>query len=276
MGSGGTIMKSPTTTVDGTISQTTIGRMVRPNAADGNHNIGFWYWAKRLGGYSLVRLPRVAADAGARVVIPLILEESNGLFRYGPMRWRARIRFNGTLLEPADLTPDCEWVGEDCVLEIEGLATSPTGVLYDLVFTAKLGNDVNTPLIIEEFEWLSDDDNAIEVKRKHGEFTLLGICREGDQARLVFSTGLVARVSVMPNPAREYVTFEFVAGERGNVTIDIVDGLGAQVANVVNQAVEGDRMYRVGYDISTLSSGTYYVVMKTPTVVRSTPLIVQQ
>jgi hypothetical protein len=80
----------------------------------------------------------------------------------------------------------------------------------------------------------------------------------------------------MPNPAREYVTFEFVAGERGNVTIDIVDGLGAQVANVVNQAVEGDRMYRVGYDISTLSSGTYYVVMKTPTVVRSTPLIVQQ
>ncbi|MGE3799461.1 MAG: hypothetical protein AB7H80_00410 [Candidatus Kapaibacterium sp.] len=276
MGSGGDVMKSDDHVAHGTISQTTIGRVLRPD--NYGHNIGFWYWAKKFGSRVCVRLPRVAAEAGSQVVIPLILEESTDLLRRGPLRFRARIRFNGTLLEPTSGTPACQWEGNDCVLEVEGVAEREIGVIAELVFIAKLGNDVNTPLIIEEFEWFPDDNRKIETIRKHGEFTLLGICREGEGARLILSNsgGVVARLSAMPNPASEYVTVEFIAGERGVTRIVLVDGLGSEQAVIVNQDVEGDRIYSVGVDLSTISSGSYFLVMKTPTVVKTTPLIVRQ
>lgn len=276
MGNGGEVMKSDEHTAHGTISQTTIGRVLRPD--DYGHNIGFWYWAKKFGSRVCVRLPRVAADAGSKVMIPLILEESQDLLRRGPIRFRGRIRFNGTLLEPTGLTPECSWEGNDCVLEVEGVAVTDVGVIAELEFIAKLGNDVNTPLIIEEFDWFPDDNRTIETVRKHGEFTLLGVCREGEGARLILSNsgGVVARVSAMPNPASEYVTVEFVAGERGVTRIGLVDGLGSERAVIVDQEVEGDRIYRVGFDLSTISSGSYFLVMKTPTVVRTIPLIVRQ
>lgn len=274
MGSGGEIMRSDEHTAHGTISQTTIGRVVRPNGF--GHNIGFWYWAKRFGGFACVRIPRLAADAGAEVKIPLILEESNDLYRNGAMRWRARIRFNGTLLEPVGLTPQCEWEGEDCIIEIEGTAVSEVGLLAELDFVAKLGNNISTPLFIEEFTWLDAGERRIETVRKHGEFTLLGVCREGESTRLVFSNGLLARVTAMPNPASDHVTIEFVTGEGGRAKLSLVDGLGIELAVIAEQEVVATETYQVGLDLTPFSSGTYFLVLQAPTVVRSTPLIIQQ
>ena len=274
MGSGGEIMRSDEHTAHGTISQTTIGRVLRPNAF--GHNIGFWYWAREFGSYACVRLPRVAADPGTKISIPLILEKSNDLLRTGPLPFRVRIRFNGTLLEPSGSTPPCQWEGDDCIIEYEGVATTEIGVLAEFEFIAKLGDNINTPLIIEEFVWLDPDDRSIRTERKHGEFTLLGVCRVDDDARLIISSGIVARISAMPNPAATFVTIEFVTGEDGRALIHLVDGLGNQQATLVDQQVEGTQLYQVGVDISAYSSGSYFLVLQTPTVVRTTPLIIQQ
>ena len=274
MGSGGEIMKSNEHTAHGTISQTTIGRVLRPNRF--GHNIGFWYWAREFGSYACVRIPKVAADPGTRVSIPLILEKSNDLIRTGPMPFRVRIRFNGTLLEPTGSTPPCTWEGDDCIIEYEGVAMSEIGVLAEFEFIAKLGDNLNTPLIIEEFVWLQPDDRTIRTVKKHGEFTLLGICREGDHARLIVSNGIVARVSAMPNPATSFITIEFVTGEDGRAQIHLVDGIGTQIDTFVDQQVEGIKLYQLGVDITTYSSGSYFLVLQTPTTVRTTPLIIQQ
>ncbi len=275
MGSGGEIMQSDEHTAHGTISQTTIGRVLRPNRF--GHNIGFWYWAREFGSYSCIRLPKVAADPGTTITIPLILEESNDLLRNGPLRFRARIRYNGTLLEPDGATPPCTWEGDDCVLEFEGTASVTVGVIAELSFIVKLGNNVNTPLIIEEFVWLNPgDDQTIRIERKHGEFTLLGICREGHDTRLIMTTGAIARLTAMPNPARSYATVEFITGEDGPAQIQLVDGIGNRLATLVDQEVEGDRAYQAGIDLTSYSSGSYFLVLQTPTVVRSTPFIIQQ
>lgn len=275
MGSGGEIMRSDQHTAHGTISQTTIGRMVRPGAV-GNHNVGFWYWAREFGAFACVRLPKVAADPGTRISIPLILEKSNDLLQNGPLPFRVRIRFNGTLLEPAGATPPCEWEGDDCIIEYEGVATSEIGLLAEFEFIAKLGDNINTPLIIEEFVWLVPDDRAIRTLKKHGEFTLLGVCRVGDDARLIIANGVIARISAMPNPAATFVTIEFVTGEDGRALIHLVDGLGNQQATLVDQTVEGTQLYQAGVDLTGYSSGSYFLVLQTPTVVRTTPLIIQQ
>ena len=275
MGSGGEIMRSDQHTAHGTISQTTIGRVMRP-ARVGNHNIGFWYWAREFGSYACVRLPRVAADPGTRVSIPLILEKSNDLLRTGPMPFRVRIRFNGTLLEPTGSTPPCEWVGDDCILEYEGVAMSDIGVLAEFEFIAKLGDNLNTSLIIEEFVWLQPEDRTIRTVKKHGEFTLLGICREGDHARLIVDNGVIARISAMPNPASAFVTIEFTTGEDGRAQIDLIDGVGNVVETLLDQGVEGTKLYQLGVDISTYSSGMYMLNLRMQTISRTIPLIIQQ
>ena len=275
IGSGGEIMTSDGHTAHGTISQTTIGRVLRPNRF--GHNIGFWYWAREFGSYACVRLPKVAADPGTSISIPLILQESNDLIRNGGLRFRARIRYNGTLLEPEGATPPCTWEGDDCIVEIEGVALVEVGVIAELNFVAKLGNNVNTPLIIEEFVWLNPEDGqSIRTERKHGEFTLLGICREGQDTRLIMSTGAIARITAMPNPARSYATVEFVTGEDGPALVYLVDGIGNRQATLVDQTVEGESVYQAGIDLTPFSSGSYFLVLQTPTVVRSTPFIIQQ
>lgn len=275
IGSGGEIMTSDQTTAHGTISQTTIGRVLRPNRF--GHNIGFWYWAREFGSYACVRIPKIAADPGTTISIPLILEESNDLIRNGSLRFRARIRFNGTLLEPEGLTPSCSWEGDDCILEFEGTTSLQVGVIAELSFVAKLGNNLNTPLIIEEFVWLDPEDGqTIRTEKKHGEFTLLGICREGEDPRLIMSTGAIARISAMPNPATIFATVEFMTGEDGPAEVALVDNIGNRQATLVDQMVEGSKVYQVGIDLTPYSSGSYFLVLQTPTAVKTTPFIIQQ
>jgi hypothetical protein len=126
------------------------------------------------------------------------------------------------------------------------VATTEIGVLAEFEFIAKLGDNINTPLIIEEFVWLDPDNRSIRTDRKHGEFTLLGVCRVDDDARLIISSGIVARISAMPNPAATFVTIEFVTGEDGRALIHLVDGIGNRQATFVDQQVEGTQLYQVG------------------------------
>lgn len=153
-GYGGTAMAGTTMRLSGTVSQASIGRLRRPNGSQ--HNVGFWYWAKSSELYACVRMPIAEAEPGTVLNIPLLLEESNRLPVDGTLRFHARIRYNRTLLQPVNGTPDCQWDGDDCIIEVEGNVTAnsiETGVLANLQFLAKLGNAESTPLTIESLSW---------------------------------------------------------------------------------------------------------------------------
>lgn len=274
MGSGGEPVQSDQHRAHGTISQTVIGRLQRP--AQNAHNVGFWYWARPFGSYACVRVGEAAAEPGTELTIPVFLEEADQLLRRGPLRFRAKIRYNGTLLEARGDTPRPVWEGNDCYIEIEGIATEEDGVLAELDFTAKLGNDISTPLIIEEFAWLDIGEREIKTVLKHGRFTLLGVCRVGDEVRLILAHGITARVSIVPNPVSDWANIEFVSDEIGRVRIALVDGLGVERMVMINEDVDAAVAYRLDVDFSLLSSGSYFVVMETPSITRTVPLIIQQ
>lgn len=274
MGSGGQPVRSDQHTTHGTISQTVIGRLSQPT--DNAHNVGFWYWAKGFESFVCVRIGDAAAEPGTRLTIPVKLEEAQGLLRRGPLQYRARIRFNGTLLEPTGGTPQCQWDQDDCVLELTGTVTQEDQVLAQLEFIAKLGNDISTPLVLEEFEWLNIGEREIKTVRKHGQFTLLGVCRVDGQVRLILSHGISARVSVMPNPASEQANIEYVSDELGRVRLSLVDGIGVERMILVDQDVEGARMYQLQVDLTQMPSGSYFLVLQTPNLTRTVPLIIQQ
>lgn len=274
MGSGGQPVRSDQHTAHGTISQTVIGRLSRPT--EEQHNVGFWYWAKQFESSVCVRVGEAAAEPGTRLTIPVKLEQADGLLRQGPLQYRVRIRFNGTLLEPTGLTPSCRWDEDACVLEFTGTVTREDQILAELEFIAKLGNDISTPLVIEEFEWVNLGEREIHTVLKHGQFTLLGVCRVDGQVRLILSHGISARVSVVPNPASEQANIEYVSDELGHIRLTLVDGIGVERMLLADQEVEGARMYQLQVDLTLMPSGSYFLVFQTPNLVRTVPLIIQQ
>lgn len=275
MGSGGSPVRTERHTAHGTISQTVIGRLSRP-AGEVNHNVGFWYWAKKFESFVCVRVGEAAAEPGTRLTIPVRLEQAEQLLRRGPLQYRARIRFNGTLLDPVGQTPKCQWDADDCIIELTGTVTEENQILAELEFIAKLGNDISTPLVLEEFEWLNVGEREIKTVLKHGQFTLLGVCRIDGQVRLIFSHGVSARVSVMPNPASDYANIEYVSDELGHVRLSLVDGIGVERLLLADQEVEGARLYQLQVDLSRMPSGSYFLILQTPNITRTVPLIIQQ
>jgi hypothetical protein len=259
------------------VSQTTIGRVRRPDGS--RHNVGFWYWAAGVEPFATIRVPQTEAAAGSAVTIPLLLEDVNRIPPGGTFGYRAVIQFNRSLLDPIGMTPDCVIDGPYCRVELEGVVTPEminSGVLAEMEFRAMLGNAESTPVTIEEFEWTNLGERAIRTQLKHGEFVLLGVCREGDQVRLVESLGPASRIRVWPNPIRDNATIEYVSREEGEVELTVVDPLGRPVRQIVQQDAEQMKVYRVSADFSTISSGNYFLVYRTPSEVRTIQLTVGQ
>ena len=278
-GSGGIRMVGNQFGLHGTVSQTAINRLRRPNANDDRHYVGFWYWAKQARSFACVRFPMAAAEPGTEITIPLLIEQVERLPVSAALRFQARIRFNRSLLQPVDGTPACTFDGDDCLIDIDVPVTAQsieTGVLAELRFLAKLGNAESTPLVIESFAWVGFGEQPIETVTKPGEFVLLGICREGGHIRLIHSAGPASRVRVWPNPVTHDGNVEFTSREAGTVRLTLVDAIGREVATVAEQEAEAGKLYRMGLDFSSISSGSYLLVFDTPTEVKTIKLTVQQ
>lgn len=276
-GYGGQAMTGTNLSLHGTVSQASIGRLRRPNGSQ--HNVGFWYWAKTSELYACVRMPVAQAEPGTVLNIPLLLEESTGLPTDGTLRFRARIRYNRTLLQPVNGTPECQWDGDDCILEVEGVVTAEavrTGVLANLQFLAKLGNAESTPLTIESLAWSNLGERTIRTVLKPGLFALLGVCRVGGEVRLIHSTGPATRVRIWPNPASDRINVEFISREEGTVRLELVDAIGRQVGTFAEQEAEAVRLYSVSLDLTGVASGTYFLLLRTPTDVKTIRLVIEQ
>ena len=278
-GSGGRLMSAGNFRIHGTVSQTTIGRVVRPNANNDLHNVGFWYWAKENKAFACVRFPITQAEPGTTISIPLLIEQTERLPVSSALRFQARIRFNRSLLMPVGETPECLYDGDDCLLDIDVVVTPEAiqrGVLTELRFLTKLGNAESTPLVIEEYAWTGYGEQPITTVTKPGEFALLGVCREGGEVRLIRSLGPASRLRVWPNPAIGNTNVEFVSREAGQVRLTLVDAIGRELKVLAEESVESMELQRVSVDISTIASGTYFLVMRTPGEIKTTRITVEQ
>jgi hypothetical protein len=273
-GGGGTTASSGHT-IRGTLSQTAVGRLTYGSSAD-RHNVGFWYWALRPEVVTRVSIPQLQAEPGTRLMIPLNLETGPTLAPFIPRPFRARIRFNHTLLHAAGSTPACTYDNNDCVIEINGIATVEDGVIAEMEFIVALGNAESTPLTIEEFTWEQKGEERIATVREHGELQLLGVCREGDQIRLIRSGSFASRIRIWPNPVAERATLEFVSAETGPVEIRLVDMLGNDVAELVTAEAKAEQLYRLELDLGAVASGSYVLVYSTPSGKMTQRLLVTQ
>lgn len=274
VGAGGGTSTSGTSTLQGTVSQGAIGRIASTTGT--RNEIGFWYSPVRAEVATIVSLPHTEAEPGTRLTIPLHLTIADAQIPFLPRAFHARIRYNHTLLHPIGSTPACSYDGNDCMIEVSGVATSDNSDLATLEFVAALGDSERTALTIDEFTWNKQGEEKIAVVKKHGEFELLGVCRVGGEIRLIHSGAFASRVAAWPNPAREHLELEYVAAESGPVTITLTDALGREVAVLVRTDVEAQRLYRTKVDLSQVSSGSYLLTYSTPTRRITQPVLIAQ
>lgn len=279
-GSGGRMMQGGLFGLHGTVSQTTIGRISTTTSQDGREiGVGFWYWARTIEAFACVRIGDGEAMPGETLRIPLLLEQVERFPANTPSGFYVRIRFNRSLLQPTGDTPECTFDQNECVLEINSAVTPQMieeGILAEFEFLAKLGDSENTPLVIEEFRWTGLGENQITTQTKNGLFTLLGICREGGEIRLVHTAGPASRLRIFPNPVRDRVSIEFTSREEGEATIVLVDQFGRDVEDLGGMQVGPNTLYRIESDLSTVSSGAYFMVLRTPGEIKTVRVVVEQ
>jgi hypothetical protein len=218
-------------------------------------------------GVAVVALGNVGAAPGESVEIPLHLISSADLAASGVTGFEARVRYRASLLIPAGATPRGTLDGNDRVLTMTGdlPAGMTSGDLARLAFTAALGDDSISTLMLESMIWHGAAGGETNVANTlvDGEFHLIGLCTNGG-ARLIRAGGEQGLKAIVPNPAGDAVKIEYDLLEEGPCRLTIVDLLGREV-DVLRNDHRGRGTYAEYYDVRTLASGTYRVVLQTAT-----------
>ena len=56
----------------------------------------------------------------------------------------------------------------------------------------------------------------------------------------------------------------------------MVDIIGRDVALLFDQSIKGDRLTRINVDLSTIAAGNYFLILRTPSEIKTLKLTVEQ
>ena len=262
IGNGGTTMSDGNNKISCTIGQTATGRL---SFQSGDHGVGFWYSSKKIldinaSGLMIV-LPKMEAQIGTQISVPLMIEYSNNLSNSGVRNFEAKINYNGTVLFPINLIPKCKVDNDECSIIISGTMKDTLGILANLDFIVKLGNSDSTLLQIEYFKWI--EPNKVALMTRDGQIDVLGICREGESPRLLKRGNPTALLSIYPNPARDNTSINYTLNESGHTEIYLIDEMGKTALSLLSKnSIPGS--YSLKAKLEDIRNGSYFLILKTP------------
>jgi hypothetical protein len=221
---------------------------------------------------SLVMLPVIEATPGERLTIPLSLVSSRNLDNVGASNFTLTLRFNKTLLLPTGGMPLGTIDGGTRVVTITGRRADgiATGTFATLDFIAALGDTLATPLQIESFEWI---DGSVRVEKMNGEVRI----KPNGGWQLYIPDGQLTLLPPQPNPVANTSEVELVYEtiEPGRTELYIVDMLGRRATTIVDAELTPTR-YSTRIDVRDLASGTYFIILQTPTERLVQPLQIEK
>lgn len=132
----------------------------------------------------------------------------------------------------------------------------------NLEFKAYLGDTNYTDIKVSNINIENSDE--LLISGKDGDFTLLGVCRDGGN-RFIIDTGELQLFQNYPNPVYTSSRISFFAIETGNHRVDIYDTYGTKLREVFNKNVSPG-LYEVSFDANDLPSGSYIYILQTPSV----------
>jgi hypothetical protein len=230
----------------------------------------------RLDAEIYVLLPRVTMDPSAdNVQMQIRGITARGATIVSDGNLRLTMRHRASVFVPRSVSPGTiirnEVVGGIAELEIDipnVRIGRDTTVLTTIVGQATLGTLDSSDVRAIDVE-LTVADTTVSVRTYDG-YILLDICREGGD-RLVDRVGRLA-IRALPNPATEQVSIEAEVFEAGLHRIDIVNTEGVVVASASWQHVRGAPPFLMPIAAADLASGSYHVMLTTPTRRRVVPM----
>jgi len=210
----------------------------------------------------ILEIPNVEALSDEELEIPVYLKDTENLQQSGITHLDFQLKCNPTLLFPLDYTAQ-SIDNKNAVISLENLPVNkPEGEpLTKLRFKAALGNAESCPLILLNVKTIG---GRAHLNTVNGQFKLLGVCYDGG-ARLVNPNGETYISIVKPNPADGEFEFAIETIESGLTQIFISNLLGEKVL-VLNNGVMSKGKYTYKISTADLNSGTYFIMMQTPTM----------
>ncbi len=211
-------------------------------------------------------MPRLSGDAGSIVHVPIRVRSSYMLEQAGVDSCTITVRFRKNILTPVGTTPPGVIDGTDRLLSLRGKWDSGKATLASFDLLAMLGDVEGTELHFERVEW---DSATITTVTIDGGFDLR-ICRDGG-VRLFDGSAVMQIRGNYPNPFNSETVIELSVIEEGLHSVLVLDARGNRVTTLLDESIlPGDYVLR--FDGSTLASGPYFIVMITPTAVRTYPM----
>ena len=213
-------------------------------------------------------LPDLLARPGDHVSIPIILESEERLDLAGAATVTFDLVFAQSVLYPlTGVFTENEGLRR---LRVSGVRVPSGEAVATVEALALLGPVEETALMLENVEW---DAGDVAVTVRPGRLRL-DVCREGG-ARLFLDAGRTQFLAIRPNPFNAICLIEYELGESGPMQLSIYDLLGRRVETLV----DGDGRtgkHSIAFDATHLPSGSYIVVLRTPTLVITHGLVLMK
>jgi hypothetical protein len=229
-------------------------------------------------GFAILRTENFAGSPGERREMNILLDGAGTLPFMRPNAIRLKLRFNSTLLEPLSTTPQAIILSDsiaygrrvlDMVVPMSaGAATG--GALATIGFKIGLGNDSLTAMELLDASPIGE---PLRIRTVAGTFKLLGICYQGGP-RLVDPVERIS-IALRPNPVSTVAEMEFDLRKEESVRVMVVDLLGRMVKTIADEPMRAGH-YQISFDASDLPGGSYTVVLETPSLRASRPMIVRR
>ncbi|MBU3700170.1 MAG: T9SS type A sorting domain-containing protein [Candidatus Kapabacteria bacterium] len=238
--------------VQGTLGQGIVGFTRRSNTEAG---VGFWYRPPKA--TTRVVIPSSEGDIGTTVKVPLILATSRNLLRDGPRDVVVKLRYNRTVLVHKG-NQSVVFNGDDAIMTVTATVRDTVGIIAELPFLVALGSVEKSPLEIISVEW--PRGGFIRALKESGEFTVLGLCKEGDTVRLIKRTNATGIVGINPNPVQRDAVVTVSAGEQGRYSVLLVDAVGRPLSTLFEDTLAPGR-HEIALPAALLPSGQYFIVL---------------
>ncbi len=210
----------------------------------------------------LISVDTFEASPGDMVRIPIKI--SNQLFQNPNSNYEGiafDLTFNKSILEPLNKEFESFTKGDNRTLIVKAKNSNLLdSILINLDFKVALGNDTLTPLSIENSYPIGQ--GKINIKEKSGLLKLSNLCRQGG-VRLFDADGRLYLGQNQPNPASEIIAIEFETIETGWTSLDLYDYSGMHSKFLFGEYLKPGK-YRYSFDITELTAGIYFYVLKTP------------
>ena len=216
--------------------------------------------------------PELTAKTNNFLTIPIYLENVDNVTFSSNAIVDFNLRFNSTILTPRTAnTPSTIANNERSVPLSFPLQPDANGVIGTIDVRVGLGNATSTPLTIDSVRVRNSPER---IGKRDGLVTIIDICEEGG-TRLVNSSTKVGLALMSANPVTNVIDIKLTSAELGTTTIQLFDAEGKLVSELWNgNPIIGDTYLTVR--TSNYPNGTYFLLMKTPTVIETIPFNIQR